>query len=71
MSRVASEALPGYLEWVGFSGELDKVAMVPYSLFVATARAPDGASVEPLVAARTLSVDSTFEPYTVRCYGVE
>ncbi len=45
--------------------------MVPYSLFVATAGAPHGSPMELLVAANTLAVDSTFEPYTVRCYGVE
>ena len=71
LSRVASQAFPGYFEWVGFSGELDKVGMVPDSLFVAPTRAADGAPVELLVAARTLSMDSTLEPYTVRCHGVK
>ena len=71
LNRVASEAFPSYFEWVGFSGERNKIAMVPDSLFVATAGAADGAPVELLVAARTLPVDSTLEPYTVRCHGVE
>ena len=71
LSRVATEAFLRYFQSIGFSGKLDKLGMVPDSLFVATARAPDGAPVELLVAARTLAVDSTFEPYTVRCYGVE
>ena len=65
--RVATGALFCYLEWIRFSGKLHKISMAPDSLFVATARAPDGAPVELLVAARTLSVDRTFEPYTVRC----
>ena len=69
--RVATEALSCYLEGIRFAGKLHKVGMVPDSLFVAATGAPDGAPVELLVAARTLSVDSTFEPYTVRRYGVE
>lgn len=71
LSRVATEALFCYLDWIRFSGKLHEVGMVPDSLFVATARAPDGAPMELLVAARALAVNSTFEPYTVRCYGVE
>ena len=71
LSRVASKAFPGYFEWVGFSRELDKVGMVPDSLFVATAGAADGSPVELLVAARTLAVDSTLEPHPVRGYGVK
>lgn len=71
LNRVASEAFPSYFEWVGFSGERDKIAMVPDSLFVAAAGAADGAPVKLLVAARTLAVDSPLEPYTVRCHGVE
>lgn len=69
--RVATEALFCHLEWIRFSGKLHKIGVVPDSLFMAAARAPDGAPMELLVAARTLSVDSTFEPYTVRCHGVE
>ena len=69
--RVATEAFLRYFQCIGFSGKLHKVSMVPDSLFVATARAPDGALMELLVAAHTLAVDSTFKPYTVRCYGVE
>ena len=45
--------------------------MVPHSLFVAAARAPDRTSMELAVTARALAVNSTFEPYALRCYGVE
>ena len=69
--RVATETLFGHLEWIRIARKLHKVGMIPDSLFVATTRAPDGAPMEFLVAARTLSMDSTFEPYTIRCYGVE
>ena len=71
LDRVTTEAFLRYFQCIGFSGKLHKVGMVPDSLFVATARAPDGALMELLVAACTLAVDSTFEPYTLRCYGVE
>jgi hypothetical protein len=71
LSRVATEALFCYLERIGFSGKLDKVSMVPDSLFVATARTPDGTPMELIVAAGALAVNSTFEPYTVRCQRVK
>ena len=70
-SRVATEALLCHLEGVGFSGKFDKVGMVPDPPFVATARAPYGAPMKLLVTARALAVDSPFESYTLRCYGVE
>lgn len=68
---VATEALFGYLKGVRFSGKLHQLGMVHDLFFVATARAPDGALVELFVAAHALAVDGTFEPYTVRCYGVK